>query len=199
MSTLFLLSAAIGGTVVVIQFTLTMIGFGADAADFDFPDDVDTDFDGDIDAAHTSTTGVFRVLSFRTVIAALAFFGLAGLGAESVGWGPLPTIAFASVCGFAALYAVYWLMQSLRRLDGDGTASIRRSIGQHGTVYTTIPESHSGTGKIQLNLQNRTMEYLAQTGGELLKPGAKIVVTDIVTSDTVAVESAFEDEGTDHA
>jgi hypothetical protein len=197
MSTLFLLCAAIGGTVMVIQFTLTMIGFGAEAVDFDFPDDIDADFDGD--AAHTSTTGVFRVLSFRTVIAALAFFGLGGLGAQSVGWAPLPTIVFASVCGLAALYAVYWLMQSLQRLDDDGTASIRRSIGLHGTVYTTIPESQSGTGKIQISLQNRTMEYLAQTSGAQLKPGAKIVVTDIVTPDTVAVEPAFEDEGTDHA
>ncbi|MEZ6071110.1 MAG: hypothetical protein R3C10_12740 [Pirellulales bacterium] len=221
MSTLFLLAAAIGGTVVVFQFMLTMIGFGAEAADFDIPDDIpddvnvdfdgggdfDTDFDTDVDADlegdadhahHSSSNSVFRVLSVRTVTAALAFFGLGGLGAESVGWAPLPTIAFASACGLAALYAVYWLMQSMKKLDHSGTVSIRRAVGQHGTVYTTIPGAQSGTGKIQLNLQNRTVEYLAQTSGDPLKPGAKIVVTDILTPDTVNVESAFEEEGVSH-
>ena len=67
-------------------------------------------------------------------------------------------------------------------------------MGKHGTVYITIPERDSGTGKIQLNLQNRTMEYLALTSGHALSPGAKIVVTDVITSNTVQVESVLDTE-----
>ena len=90
MATVFVVCAAIGGTVVVIQFVLTMIGLGGDAMDLDIGDvdtDMDVDFDGDldvsgeIDAGHVGSSWLFGVISFRTVIAALAFFGLAGLGA----------------------------------------------------------------------------------------------------------------------
>jgi hypothetical protein len=73
-------------------------------------------------------------------------------------------------------------------------------VGKHGTVYVTIPADESGAGKIQLNLQNRTMEYLAMTSGHALSPGAKVVVTDVITADTVQVEPVLEAvERNDHA
>jgi hypothetical protein len=212
MATLFLICAAVGGTVMVVQFLMTLIGLGGHAFDIDVPEaghghlDFGTDvhdvhdFQGHVDAgaAHSHGTQVFRVLSLRTVTAALAFFGLGGLGGRSVGWGTWPTIALAAACGFGALYAVFWLMQSLRRFNADGTARIGHAIGRHGTVYTTIPEHQSGVGKIQLSVQNRTMEYLAQTQGAKIPPGAKIVVTGIVTPDTVVVEPVFEEQGVNH-
>lgn len=200
MTTLFVVCAAVGGAVVLMQFLLTMIGLGGEALDFDLPDGVDADLDVDLDldVDHASGTHVFSVLSLRTITAALAFFGLGGLGGQSLDWGVAPTIVFASICAVGALYAVFWLMQSLRRFNADGTARIRRAVGRHGTVYTTIPEHLSGIGKIQLSIQNRTMEYLAQTSGQQLRPGAKIVVTEIVTPDTVVVEPVYEEEKVEH-
>ena len=118
MVTLFMLCAAVGGTVMVVQFLLTMIGLGGEALDVDLPDgveaNVDLDVEVDVAAGPTRSGGthVFQVLSLRTITAALAFFGLGGLGGQSLGWGPLPTIAFAAICGMGALYAVFWLMQS---------------------------------------------------------------------------------------
>lgn len=208
MATLFMLCAAIGGTVMVVQFLLTLIGLGGEAFDVDLPDggDADVDFDVDVDAdvdadagaGHASGMHVFRVLSLRTITAALAFFGLGGLGGQSLDWTTVPTIVLASACGLGALYAVFWLMQSLRRFNANGAARIAGAVGRHGTVYTTIPQRKSGSGKIQLTIQNRTMEYLAQTSGEKLTPGAKIVVTDVVTPDTLVVEPAFEELGVEH-
>jgi hypothetical protein len=198
MSTLFLICAVIGGAVMLLQFLLTVIGLGGDALDFDLPDGADVDVDFDVDAGHPSGTHVFGVLSFRTVTAALAFFGLGGLGAQSLGWGAWPAIALAGVCGVGALYTVFWLLQSLRRFNADGTARIRSAVGRYGTVYTTIPEHFSGIGKIQLSVQNRTMEYMAQTSSRQLRPGAKIVVTEVVTPDTVVVEPVYEEEKVEH-
>ncbi len=204
MTTLFVICAAVGGSVMLFQFLLSLIGLGGEALDFDLPDaadvdlDTDLDFDGDVDVEHHGGTHIFSVLSFRTVIAAIAFFGLGGLGAQSVGWGVLPTLGFAVVCAISALYLVYWLFQSLRRFNADGTARINTAVGRHGTVYTTIPERLSGIGKIQLSTQNRTMEYLAQTSGGKLEPGAKIVVTEVVTPDTVVVEPVYEEERVEH-
>jgi hypothetical protein len=104
----------------------------------------------------------------------------------------------ATAAGLGAMCLVYWVMKAMRKLRAEGTVRIHRAVGRPATVYLRIPPHRSGTGKIHLSLQNRTMEYLALTRGEALPTGAKVVVTDIVTSDTVEVESAPESERNDH-
>jgi hypothetical protein len=209
-TTIFLVCALVGGTVLAVQFVLTFIGLGADVLDVDVPGDVtdaDVDFGGnaDFDAAdtasaadHLDSSWMFQVISFRTVVAALTFFGLGGLTARSMDYGSPMQLVVAVATGLAAMYGVFWLMQSLMRLRSEGTPRIGGTIGRHGTVYTTIPAHESGAGKIQINLQNRTMEYLALTHGEALAPGATVVVTGVVTPDTVAVEPVLEPEGSQH-
>lgn len=205
MTFVFLICAAIGGTILVCQFVMTLIGLGGEAMDIDVPDiggdvDIETDFDVDTDAighGHVDSSWLFGVLSFRTLIAALAFFGLAGLAAQSYG-APTPMVWIVAIgAGVLAMYAVYWLMKALQGLKAEGTARIQRAVGGHGTVYVSIPADRSGMGKIQINLQNRTMEYLAQTPGDKLPPGAKVVVVDVITSNTVEVEPISESERND--
>ncbi len=204
MGTLFLICAVIGTTILVIQFVLTIIGFGSEAFDIDIPsgsDDVDFDIDADVGDTigdHVDSSWLFGVISFRTIVAALAFFGLAGLAARAGGLGLLATLAVAIGAGLAAMYSVYFLFESMKKLSSEGTVRIRQALGKHGTVYITIPAEESGAGKIQLNLQNRTMEYLAMTVGQAIAPGAKVVVTNIVTSDTVAVEPVLETQRNHH-
>ena len=94
----------------------------------------------------------------------------------------------AVAAGVAAMFAVYWMMQCLYRLRADGTVRIQRSVGQHGNVYLRIPANRSGSGKIQFNLQNRTMEYLAVTAGPELPTGAKVVVVGVVNPTTLEVQ-----------
>jgi hypothetical protein len=60
-------------------------------------------------------------------------------------------------------------------------------VGQHGSVYLRIPGNNSGNGKIQINLQNRTMDYLAVTSGPELPTGTKVVVVGIVNPTTLEV------------
>ena len=199
----FLICALVGGAVMIIQFALTLIGLGGEAfdvdTDFDVDVDVDVDTDFDADAAghgdHVDSSWLFGVISFRTVVAAVAFFGLAGMAGQSAGVGEFQSLGIAVLAGLVAMYGVYWMILSLKKLRSEGTARVQRSLGRHGTVYTTIPAEQSGTGKIQINLQNRTMEYLAMTSGHALSPGAKVVVTDVITANTVAVEPALESEG----
>ena len=206
MGTLFLVCAVIGTTILVIQFVLTVIGLGSDAFDIDIPSsadvDADVDFDvdtdvgdtnvGDVGGDHVDSSWLFGVISFRTIVAALAFFGLTGLAAQAAGLSLPLTLAVAIGAGLAAMYGVYFLFDSMKKLSAEGTVRIRQALGKHGTVYVTIPAEESGAGKIQLNLQNRTMEYMAMTSGQAIAPGAKVIVTDIVTSDTVAVEPVLE-------
>ena len=87
------------------------------------------------------------------------------------------------------MMSVYWLMRSIKKLQADGSVRIHRAVGRHGTVYLRIPGNKSGTGKIQFNLQNRTMEYLAITAGPDLPTGAKVVVIGIVNPTTLEVRA----------
>jgi hypothetical protein len=210
MDTVFLICAVLGGTVLVCQFAMTLIGMGDTHGDFGGGHDVgggadahgfgghDVGHHGDAHHGHADhggkdlSTWLFGVITFRTVVAALTFFGLAGKAALSAGYEPIPTLLIALGSGAAALYGVHFLMQSLHRLRSDGTVQIERSVGVPGTVYLTIPGAGAGLGKIHLNLQNRLVELQASTSKDRLPTGAKIVVTRVVGPDTVEVEPLAE-------
>ncbi|NLX53601.1 MAG: hypothetical protein GXY58_00635 [Planctomycetaceae bacterium] len=197
---LFMVCAAVGGTVFVLQFVLAVIGAGADDMDFSHhvPHDVPHDFMGDVagDAEHMGghgdahgSTWLFGVISFRTVVAAVTFFGLAGLASDSAHMGGPLTLLIAVCAGAAALYGVHFLMQSLYRLRHDGTAQIHRTLGERATVYIPIPPNNEGLGKIQIRTQGRIMEYTARTRGpDRLRTGTTVEVVEIVNPMTVEVE-----------
>ena len=210
MTAVFIVCAAIGGTVLVVQFVMAMIGLGGDALDIDVSGDVGHDFSGDFhgdmdgdfqgethpldhldipDGDHVSSTWLFGIISLRTVVAALAFFGLAGLWAESTGASAPSVLLVAVAAGFAAMMGVYWMMRGMRKLQADGSVRIQRAVGRHGNVYLRIPGNRSGSGKIQFNLQNRTMEYSAITSGPELPTGAKVVVVGVVNPTTLEVQA----------
>ncbi len=209
MTAVFIVCAAIGGTVLVVQFVMALIGLGGDAFDIDVSGDVGHDFSGDfhgdmdgdfqgethpldhldIPDDHVSSTWLFGIISLRTVVAALAFFGLAGLWAKSTGASAPSVLLVAVAAGAAAMMGVYWMMRGMRKLQADGSVRIQRSVGRHGNVYLRIPGNRSGSGKIQFNLQNRTMEYSAITSGPELPTGAKVVVVGVVNPTTLEVQA----------
>ena len=95
----------------------------------------------------------------------------------------------AVAAGAAAMFAVYGMMRGLQELRAEGTVRIHRALSQHGTVYLRVPGNQSGSGKIQLNLQNRTMEYLAVTSGPELPTGTRVVVVGVVNPTTLEVQA----------
>jgi hypothetical protein len=151
-------------------------------------------------AAGHGSSSLFAVISFRTVVAAMAFFGLAGLAADAGlatedGKAPMvPVLAIAVAAGLGAMYGVYWMMQLLYRLKSEGTVRVEHAVGLRGTVYLRVPAERSGIGKIQLNLQNRTMEYAAVTAGPEIPTGATVVVVNLVAPDTLEVRGVPEPE-----
>jgi len=205
MTTVFLLCAVVGGAVLLIQFILMFVGLGGEGGDFDSDlsdgldgtDALDADLPDDVGhVGHPQTVTIFGVLSFRTLVAALTFFGLAGLAAEAAGASVALAVVVAVAAGLAAMYGVFWLMQAMYRLQSEGTARIQRAVGRPATVYVPIPGNNSGTGKIQMNLQERTMEYLAVTHGPRLGSGVKVLVTRVISTDTVEVQPIPENEET---
>ncbi len=180
METAFLVCAVLGGTLIVCQFAAGLVGIGGDH---------DTDHDHSHDSGDHGNW-FLGLLSIRTVTSAILFFGLGGLTALHYGAEEPAAFVLALTAGFAALYAVAMAMKSLAGLKADGTARVERSVGRAGTVYLRIPGGKAGPGKIQLMLQNRTVEYQAITVGAELPTGTPIKVVAVINSDTVEVEAA---------
>ena len=195
MTTIFLFFAVVGGTVLVFQFVLTLIGLGTDGdVPDDLPDDVPADVGTDaLDAGHDVPVGhdghhathahdsswLFGIISFRTLVAAGAFFGLGGLAASSAGWSLLLQLGTAGACGAVAMFAVHGLMKMLNQLGDDATVKIHRALGQEGTVYVPIAAHKERAGKVQLKMANRLMEYEAITEGDKLATGTRVRVVAI--------------------
>jgi membrane protein implicated in regulation of membrane protease activity len=190
MTSLFVLCAVIGGTIMVCQFVLTLVGFGHDVGDMshdvsvdvhtDGADGADDGGDGHDDSGHHGSSWLFGVISFRTLVAASAFFGLAGLAADSAGQGRPMQVLIAVASGVGAMFAVHALVKQMGRLTQDQTLKVQRAIGHVGTVYIPIPGQKASAGKIQLSLQNRVVEYEAITSGdEELVTGTKVRVVAV--------------------
>lgn len=210
--------AILGGTIFAGQFLLSLMGLAGDhdisgdsGGDHFGGDHSGGDHSGGHDAAggdaqhgntvgHDSATSSFvRMLSVRTVVAGLTFFGLGGLAANAWGSHPMGSLAIASGAGFAALYLVAWIMRALMRLRADGTAHIENAVGLSAVVYLTIPGHLAGKGKVTVTVQGRTMEYEAETKHEMLPTETLVQVVAVSGSDTVEVIPVPEPARTSHA
>ena len=194
MALLFLVCAVVGGTILICQFVLTLVGLGGEHS-VDFSHDMAHDFVGD--AGHDASGGdahgtgsddheagqqhgsswLFAVISFRTLVAAVAFFGLVGSAAQSAGQPVGVQLLLAIAAGIGAMYGVHWLVRSISRLGEDATLRVKNALGQEGTVYVPIAGGRAQAGKIQLKVQNRLVEFEAVTSmPERLATGTKVRV-----------------------
>jgi membrane protein implicated in regulation of membrane protease activity len=203
MGTLFLIAAIVGGTILVCQFGLTLLGLGHDGGGLghhmggDFHGDAHVGGDSHVfhsgsthsDAdQHDNSSHVFSVISFRTLVAAIAFFGVSGKAALSAGYAQSTSFVLAVIVGGAAMYGMYWLMRAIASLNSSGNERIGNAIGRRATVYLRIPATRSGAGKVQLSMQNRIVEYQAFTDDtETLQSGESVEVVDVAGGDTVYV------------
>jgi len=181
-STFFLVCAIIGGTVLVLQLILGIVGIGADSLDF---------------AGDASASDAFHLFSARAIAAGLAFFGVGGIGMLALGLPDALALIPALAIGAAALVGTAMLLRGFGRLEDDGTVVLERALGEPATVYLRIPGHRAGPGRVMLTLQNRTVECEAVTALEALPTGTPVVVVDIIGPETVEVAPVPTIEGVD--
>ena len=173
----------------LIQTIMMLVGIGDDAADG--ASDVSDIPDGD------AADGVFgdnevteipddfgleglRILTVRGIVAFLVVFSWVGIVLESTGAQLFVTIPVSTVCGFATMVLLAFLMRAVLKLRSDGNMDTKNAIGTSGKVYLTIPPSRSGEGKVQLLLQGSFVELGAVTDDEVAIPtGTEIVVVGV--------------------
>lgn len=183
MEMIYLFCAGVGGTFLVAQFVLGLVGLGDDAMS-----EVDVDGDGHIDGYGAGDGWFVGVLSIRALTGLVTFFGLGGLAGWAAGMEPVTAFVIALACGLAAMYLVAIMIRWLRGLQSEGTLRIKNAIGKPGTVYLPIPRSNTGQGKVTVVVQNRSVEFAAMTPHpDALPTGCSILVTAVINSGTVEV------------
>lgn len=205
--------------ILIIQTLVSLCGMGGhdigasdtsgiDMSDIDIPSDAGADFDIDVDAdigtdhdididhnadhGDVSDLGGLRLFTVQTVIAFLTVFSWTAIIAKGGGAGTFAAMLTGAACGAAAMYGVAKIVSLSGKLSENGTVQLKNALGEHGTVYLTIPPSGSGEGKITVTVQGRFMELAAvQDGSEPIKTGSSVRVTDLV-GDTLVVEKDGE-------
>src|SRR5579862_7930933 len=122
METVYLACAVVGGTLIVCQFLVTVLGMGGHhdigGHDVGGHDMVGHDAPGHHDAGHESEPNwFFSLLTFRTLTAAFAFFGLAGLASIRLQLEPPAGLVIALAAGAVAFLVVGWMMRFMSRLN----------------------------------------------------------------------------------
>jgi hypothetical protein len=187
MESLYFWCAVVGGTILVLQTLLLVLGGG----------DADAGADGgghDLAAHDDAANAFFKVLSLKAIVAFLTFFGLAGLGAGHAGISRVPVLLIALGAGAAAFYMVAWLMDGLSRLQARGNVELDNALGSVGRVYLRVPARRAGRGKVTLTVQGRTLECGALTDGHELETGATVRVVAVLEPNLVEV-TAVGNEG----
>lgn len=181
----FMFCSVLGGTILVIQTLLSVIGIGDTDMDVDFEVDVDAP-DGEV-GHHHSGYSVFKVVSFRTMVAGITFFGLAGWGTLAATGNPLYAVIAAVLAGLAAIFIVYSIYKWMDSMKFQGNVSEEKLVGATGSVYVRVPPQGKGAGKVLVTQQNRTMEYEAFSADAELSTGTQIVVTKVISHSAVEV------------
>ena len=176
LTTVYILCAAAGGTVLIIQTLLLLMGVG----------DADVDIDTDVDAA-------FSFLSLRAVVAFITFFGLSGWWGSAKGWSNLKILSVAVASGLAIMLAVAWLLTIQTKLQSKGNLNLANAVGKTASVYLRIPGKSSGHGKITVKVQSRSVELKAFTKGEEIPTGSTVRVLSQATPDTFEVVPLSEE------
>jgi len=187
MEGIYFYCSIIGGSILVLQVLLVLVGFGGDT-------DVDGHLDADSLEAHAhASDAFFKILSLKTLVAFVTFFGLSGMAATRGGISTVPTLLISLAAGSTALYIVAWMMAGLSKLQSSGNLELSNAIGTVAKVYLTVPGRHLGRGKITVSVQGRTVEAKAVTSGEELKTGSMVRVVGSPAADLLEVVSLEED------
>jgi membrane protein implicated in regulation of membrane protease activity len=144
-------------------FLLFFVFFGGDSGEVDADFDVDTDFDGNLEAAEGVGSGiastVLSLLSFRTIVFFLAFFGVTGLILEALSTSTAITLVIAIALGLFAGSLNNRVFRYLKTSSVGTDVSDEALSGAVGRV--TVPISVDSKGRITCEVGGRTINLTA--------------------------------------
>ncbi len=198
----FMFTAIPATLVLAVQTVLLLIGMGGTDGDADLPDggtdgdipDIPDDgFAPESDFSNTDSAdslgGDLRIFTVRGFVAFFAVFGWAGAALTEGGMPLWFALIGAFAAGGAAMVLIAWIMKAVLKLQSSGNINPRNSLGKSAEVYITVPGNRSGTGKVNLIIQERYSEMDAVTDGEKdILPGREVTVVGVTTMGALIVQ-----------
>lgn len=171
--------------ILIVQTILLFFGIG----DSDSVDGAGAFADTDISDGPEAGGDGLAVFSIRGIAAMLAVAGWSGLVMYQAGWSLWLVIILAVIFGILALIGIAYMMKAIMKLQDDGNIDLGSAVGKSGKVYIPIPGEMSGTGKINLTLQERFIEAEAVTACDrTIKTGETVRVVGTDEVGTLVVE-----------
>lgn len=190
----FYAAAFFFGAFFLWQLIAAVMGLSSDhAIDHDVTSSVDTMADhgvGDTTAADdaAATVEIFRLLSFRSVLAFFTMFTWAGSLYMNQGTAVGPALLYGTLWGLGGMVAVAGLMYLMQRATESGNVNLKTCVGGEGTVYLNIAEG--GEGEVRVNVSGVVHTVRARSaGGAALKAGTLVHVKRVLGPNMVEVEA----------
>lgn len=190
--------------ILVIQSVLIIIGLGDGAPDINVSDTSGLDVAGcdcagcdptdaldagSTDIVNPADAGALHLFTFQGIVTFLCVFAWAGI-LTYMGCKLIPVALIVGfVLGAAAMFGVAKIIQLMGRLAESGNINAKNYLGETGTVYIPVPADGKGTGKINIALGERYVEFEAITEEAVeLKSGETVRVTDVRSEAILVVE-----------
>jgi hypothetical protein len=157
MESIFWIIALVSTGALALQVILSLVGI-----DFDHDFDVDLPGNGDV--------------SLSAVLALLSAGSWGGLLGSQAGFSWIGTLLGALVSGGVGFLGAVLAINKIKKLAEKGNVEVVNAIGQTAEVYLGIPAGREGKGQIQVLIQGRLVTIDAQTDGEAIQTGDKVLV-----------------------
>lgn len=167
----------------IIESILTFIGADADSSfDIDSPTDVDVPSD-------VAGTSGMNLYTFRNLVNFVLGFGWTMILMHEKIQSRAVLVLLAAFVGAGLVAAVMYMFKWLSSMQQSGNIDVfKTAVGCQGKVYLTIPGERSGTGKVQISINQSVREYDALTDGDTIKTGTAIKVVEVIDGHTLVVE-----------
>jgi membrane protein implicated in regulation of membrane protease activity len=155
------------------------------SADFDVDVDIDADLDMDLDggggALDSGLDLLGALLSFRSLVFFMAFFGLTGIVMTWLGAGTALAVILAVAIGLFTAYINTKLLRYLKRTSVSSRLPDSRIAGNAATVV--VPISDDSRGKISVDINGQRL-YLIATPftsgrGDTYAIGDTVVIVEV--------------------
>jgi hypothetical protein len=177
---IFALIALPSTVLIIIQTVLLLIGIGGES-------DTDVDVD-DVDGIDLPDDGL-AIFSVRGILSMLCITGWVAVALLETSLPAGVSIGIAIACGVATLIGMAFLMRAINKLQSSGNIDVGNCIGKIAEVYIPVPAAGSGSGKVNLTVQEKFSEFTAiTTAGEQLKTGSYVRVVAVNEAGVLVVE-----------
>ena len=163
----FLLSAIVGGLILVLRLILLVAGLDHHGTD-----------------VHLDSDAGFQAITIEGLSAFFTMFGVTGyMLYHNAVLGMLLAIGGALAAGMFSMWVMHRIFKAMMRLQSSGTVSLFAAVGSEGSVYLTVGKEG---GRVQINFANRLREFEAiSADGSTLPTGTAIRVQSIAANTLV--------------